>query len=175
MLLPMNQNPVRPTRGGRRTKGPRAYVGVRVLPSTITDLDIARARDEAMVQAAPRPMRLREAVTRNNWVTAAVLAAHAAGANLVPLIEWGNRSTDRELLAVRVAELLATDIDQRRAVIQPPLGAGPVTRPQWVAAAVFWALDQPPGVVAAQLVNVPRRDHRGPGQQSLEVFAAQAG
>jgi hypothetical protein len=29
-------------------------------------------------------------------------------------------------------------------------------------------------VVADQLVNVPRRDYRSPGQQTLEVFAAQA-
>lgn len=126
------------------------------------------------MQAMPRPMRLREAVHRTNWITAAILAAHAADADLAPLIEWGNRTTDREPLAVRVAESLATDIDQRRAVIPLPPGADPVTRPQWVEAAVFWALDQPPGVVAAQLVNVPRRDHRGPGQQSMEVFAAQA-
>lgn len=172
MLLLVNNMPRHPMKGPR-TKGPRAYIGTRVPRGTTDEVDAARARDAALLQGAPRPTRLREAITRNNWITAAILAARAANPDLAPLIEWGNRTADREPLAVRVVEFVAEDIDQRRARIPRHNGVA-VTRPQWLAAAVRWALDQPPGAVADQLVNVPRRDYRGPGQQAMEVFAQQA-
>jgi hypothetical protein len=133
MLRGVNQTSGRPAKG-RRTKGARVFLGTRVLPETAKRVEAARRRDEALLQAAPRASGfapLREAVTYNNWFTAAILAARAAKPDLESFIEWGNRTAGRDdLLAARVAKAVADDIDDLRALI-PPRNGRAVTAPQW--------------------------------------------
>jgi hypothetical protein len=171
MLRPVDELSGRRT---RRNKGPRMYVRAVVAPDESDDVDDARVRDTALGTAAVRGPYLRsKAVSRNDWFTAAILAEQAADADLEPYLEHGESQGDLAIVAARVAMPVRAQIDHRRARLSRRR-RDVVPQEQYLAAVVRWALDQPPGVVAAQLVNVPRRDHRATGQQVLEVFVPQA-
>jgi hypothetical protein len=159
----------------RSSKGARTFVGTRVLPSVVADLDAARVRD---LEFVPHPVRshltLRDGVTRNDWVAAAILLALAHDAHLAPFIEPGHRKADAELVAGRVPDPWVIWIDTRRACM-PHQGRHAVSRSQWLSAVLRWALEQPPGLVAAELIHVPRRDVHAAGQTALEVLTPRAG
>jgi hypothetical protein len=150
----------------RPSKGPRELVATSVAPEVTEQVDAARERDDALAPAVP----LRERVTRNNWITAAVLAALQNGVDLRPYIRGAHAGGD--LLAVRLQPTVTSSIDGRCSRLRH--GSKPLSRALWVAAAVRWALEQPPGVVADQIVHVPRRVKPANGQGVLEVFTQQA-
>lgn len=169
MLSPVTQR----TQRRRRSKGDRKYVSSRVPETLGAELDAARHRDFQL--ASQRGTAVGDNLSRNDWVTAGILAALASNAVLEEYVERGAITGDREVVAARLQPQVADSIDVRRAQMHR-IASQPVPRERWIAAALRWALAQQPGVVVDQLPNVPRRNHVGGNQQeALEVLTREAG